>query len=75
VRWCVIRNPELPGQTGVVAEDALPVWRPRGWIRVSAWEADQALLRPAEYADGPDLDVEPTKAPAKQPAEPSKEKP
>lgn len=75
MRWCVIRHPDLPGQPSVAPEDALAVWRPRGWLRVSELVADQTLLRPAEYADAPDLDAEPAvvKQPAK-PAESSKEK-
>lgn len=75
MRWCVIRHPDLPGQASVVAETALAVWRPRGWLRVSDWVVDKTLLRPAEYADAPDLDAEPAvvKQPAK-PAESSKEK-
>lgn len=57
MRWCVIRHPELPGQAAVVSEDALPVHSPRGWIRVSEWTTDQTSLRPADHADGPDLDA------------------
>lgn len=59
MRWCVIRHPDLPGQPSVTTEVALPVWRPRGWFRVSDWVTDQTLLRPAEHADAPDLDAAP----------------
>lgn len=67
MRWCVIRHPDLPGQTSVVAEDSMQVWGPRGWVRVSDWETDQTLLRAAEYADASDLDAAP---PAADTAEP-----
>lgn len=60
MRWCVIRHPDLPGQASVAAETAVEaVWKPRGWMRVSGWESDQTLLRPAEYAGAPDLDADP----------------
>jgi hypothetical protein len=75
VRWCVIRHPNLPGSASVVAEDALTVWQPRGWVRVSDWETDHTLLRPADCADAPDLDAEPavdkTEAEPKAPAKTS----
>lgn len=78
MRWCVIRHSDLPGQAAVVSEVSLTVHRPRGWMRVSELVDDQTLLRPAEYADAPDLDAAPavdkTEAEPKAAAKTSKEK-
>ena len=64
MRWCVIRNNDLPGQPAVVSEDALPHWQPRGWMRVSGWADDQTTLNPAEYVDADEvLDEEPDEEP------------
>jgi hypothetical protein len=55
--WVVIRHDELDAQA-VVHVDALPAHRLKGWVRVSEPVADKDSLRPAEYADAPDLDAQ-----------------
>jgi hypothetical protein len=72
-----MRHPDTGG-VGVVPGSSLEHYRLRGWLRVSdpLGADDRDQVRPADYADAPDLDApEPDPEPsAKAPAKPSKEK-
>lgn len=63
--FAVIRHPEI-AVPGTTSESAWPIWRARGFVRVSEWRAEPAEFELEEYVDAPDLDASP--APAAKPA-------
>lgn len=71
MRFCVMRLPEVGLATA--PESGWPIYRDRGWVRVSDWMLDTSQVVLADYADAPAIDPEPE--PAKTPAaKTSKEK-
>lgn len=72
MRWCVVRHPDLPGLTAVIAESALFAHQARGWFRVSDWTDDRVYLDPRQYVNGHDLDAA---KPGKTPTKPAENEP
>jgi hypothetical protein len=66
MRFAVVRHPATGG-AGVIPESALDLHRGKGWIRVSDWSTEPSGLRPEDYPQGPDLDVEADPEPAGEP--------
>jgi hypothetical protein len=59
--FCVMR---LNGAVATSPESAWPMYRDRGWVRVSDWMPDMSQVVLGDYADAAALEPEPAKSPA-----------